>query len=384
MATSWTGPTFESRGQSRAGLTVQGSRRSWTARSTRAGPTGSPFGLEAREHGTGSPSRPSKLDGLTGSPSGSKHESTVQGSRAHGSPSKPSKLDGPKHESRHEGTAHGLTAHRPSPRSWNGLTAHRPSPRSWNGLTGQSRAGLTRARPTGSPSKPSKLDRPEARGPRPVQGRAHRRARPSSCRGPGSRARPDVGLMASSPWPSPSSSPSNSSNGPTATTDDPPICAGSKDAVRRPGFGLVYVSVRTRLLARDAGGPPTAVWCRWRCPTSLAAAPHMPCLASAAVSLAAGRSPAVSPRPLGDGGGGRTSVSSRRLSWSLRPSGQAFGSAWMGGYQVGQPVSAEAPRVGAVSGEPAARSRRRRSLLGAPPPRGSAPPSAGGRSGPGP
>ena len=141
-------------GLTRARLTV--SRR---ARSTRARLTGSRLTVQGRAH------RPSPRS-WTGSPSGSTFELSRDGltraraHRAHG-PGLTAKLDGPKHESRgqsragaHEGTAHGLTAHRPSPRSWTGSR-----------LTGRSRHG----------SRPTALERSRAHESTAHEGPAHGR-----------------------------------------------------------------------------------------------------------------------------------------------------------------------------------------------------------------
>ena len=201
--------------RSRAGLTVQGRAHESTAHepvqaleAREPGRRGSPSGSKHESPAHGSPSRPSKLDRLTGS----RRSWTARPSRTAASPGpgspfqeradlvagtsrtahegrsrstrwpfsaryrasalyRPSKLDGPKHESR----AHG----RRRARLTVGLKAT-----SWTGPTfegrGQSRAGLTRARLT-SPSRPSKHES-RADGPRTVPGltrarlTAHRRA----------------------------------------------------------------------------------------------------------------------------------------------------------------------------------------------------------------
>ena len=187
MATSWTGPTFEGRGQSRAGagLTVQGSRahrpgpRSWTGSRLTVGLmatswTGPTFELSRA--------------GLTAKLDGSKHEGRGQ-SRAGLDRPGPSKLDG-------RSTRAGPTA---LERSRAGLTG---SP------SGRSRAGLTGS-PSGSPSRAgltAKLDRPEARehGPRahgspsrkgPIWWPARAERLTRAGRGPlDGHFRPDIGL----------------------------------------------------------------------------------------------------------------------------------------------------------------------------------------------
>ena len=196
---------LEARERGRAPRTVQGSREPSSRltagrahrpspRSTRARP-GAPNGPGLTRAQLTAPSRPSKLDRLTahrltgsrravqgrGSRAGPARPSRAAASPGPGSParSRPSKLDrltgsraGPARPSRAGLTVQGR-AHRPGPgpRSWTGSRAHGldrpdlrgPGSRSRAGLTVQAPRSWTGSRahgsPSGSRSKPSKLDR---------------------------------------------------------------------------------------------------------------------------------------------------------------------------------------------------------------------------------
>ena len=216
MATGWTGPTFEGRGQSRAGLTVglTGSRSARELVQEKADPVAGES-RPAHESRSKAPKWPfsaryrasSPIQALEAGPAhrltvgltaGRAHRPsprTVQGSREHGSPS--GSRAGPARSTRARLT--GRSRRRADGHELDGLTVAAGSrgPRPVQGRAHGSRLtvqALEAGPAHGSPSRPPKHESRadgltvglEARG---HGSRAHRRARPSSCRGPGSRSR---------------------------------------------------------------------------------------------------------------------------------------------------------------------------------------------------